>query len=40
VLTSHVRRDHRQYGSSGHVWRGRFKAFPVQQDEHLLAVLR
>jgi putative transposase len=26
--------------SSGHVWQGRFKAFPIQQDEHLLAVLR
>jgi putative transposase len=22
------------------VWQGRFKAFPIQQDEHLLAVLR
>jgi putative transposase len=35
-----VRRYHRHYGGSGHVWQGRFKAFPVQQDEHLLAVLR
>ena len=25
---------------SGHVWQGRFKAFPIQQDEHLLTVLR
>ena len=40
LLTSHVRRYHRHYGSSGHVWQGRFKAFPVQQDQHLLAVLR
>ncbi len=40
LLTSHVRRYHRHYGSSGHVWQGRFKAFPIQQDEHLLTVLR
>ena len=25
---------------SGHIWQGRFKAFPVQQDLHLLTVLR
>lgn len=24
----------------GHLYQGRFKSFPVQQDEHLLAVLR
>jgi putative transposase len=35
-----VRRYHRHYGGSGHVWQGRFKAFPIQQDEHLLTVLR
>ena len=40
LLTSHVRRYHRHYESSGHVWQGRFKAFPVQSDEHLLTVLR
>jgi putative transposase len=37
-LTSHVRRYHRHDHSSGHVWQGRFKAFPIQDDEHLLAV--
>src|SRR5262249_50801085 len=31
---------HRHYHGSGHVWQGRFKAFPIEQDEHLLAVLR
>src|SRR5690606_22374854 len=36
----HVRRYHKHYGGSGHVWQGRFKAFPIQQDEHLLTVLR
>src|SRR5688572_24903460 len=40
LLTSHVRRYHRHYGTSGHVWQGRFKAFPIQKDEHLLLVLR
>jgi putative transposase len=40
LLTSHVRRYHRHYGGSGHVWQGRFKAFPIQQDEHLWSVLR
>jgi putative transposase len=40
LLTSHVRRYHRLYRGSGHVWQGRFKAFPIEQDEHLLTVLR
>jgi putative transposase len=40
LLTTHVRRYHRHYHSSGHVWQGRFKAFPVEADEHLLTVLR
>ena len=40
LLTSHVRRYHRHYHTSGHVWQGRFKAFPIEQDEHLIAVLR
>ncbi len=40
VLNTHVRRYHRHYHSSGHIWQGRFKAFPIQQDEHLLTVLR
>ena len=40
LLTTHVRRYLRHYGHSGHVWQGRFKAFPIQQDEHLLTVVR
>lgn len=40
LLTAHVRRYHRQYRGSGHVWQGRFKAFPIQRDEHLLTVMR
>ena len=40
LMTAHVRRYLGHYRSSGHVWQGRFKAFPVEEDEHLLAVLR
>ena len=40
VQNTHVRRYHQHYHSSGHIWQGRFKAFPVAQDEHLLKVLR
>jgi putative transposase len=31
LMTSHVRRHHRRYGSSGHVWQGRFKSFLIQR---------
>ena len=40
LQNTHVRRYHRHYHGSGHVWQGRFKSFPVQGDEHLLTVLR
>jgi len=40
LLTSHVRRYHAAYHSSGHVWQGRYYAFPIQADAHLLTVLR
>lgn len=40
LLTSHVRRYHRHYGTSGRVWQGRYKAFPIQHDSHLRTVLR
>ena len=40
LLTAHVRRYHRHYHGSGHVWQGRFKAFPIEQDDHLRTVLR
>ena len=40
LLTTHVRRYHEHYRTSGHVWQGRFKAFPIQENEHLLTVLR
>ena len=40
LLTTHVRRYRRHYGSSGHVWQGRFKAFPCHDDDHLVTLLR
>jgi putative transposase len=40
LSTAHVRRYHEHYHSDGHLWQGRFKAFPVQDDDHLLVVLR
>lgn len=40
LMTSHVRRYHQHYQSSGHIWQGRFKAFPIQGDMHYLTVLR
>jgi putative transposase len=40
LMTSHVRRHHRRHHGSGHIWQGRFKAFPIQTDAHLLIALR
>jgi putative transposase len=40
LFTTHVRRHHRRYGTSGRIWQGRFKPFVIQQDGHLLTVLR
>lgn len=40
LFTTHVRRHHRKYQSNGRLWQGRFKAFPIQQDRHLITVMR
>ena len=40
LLTGHVRQYHKRRGTSGRIWEGRFKAFPIQQDRYLLTVLR
>jgi REP-associated tyrosine transposase len=37
---SHTQRYHKHYRSGGHVWQGRFKSPVIQNDEHLLTVLR
>ena len=40
LLVAHAQRYHRHYHTTGHVWQGRYKAFPVQDDDHLMSVLR
>ena len=35
LLTAHVRRYHRFHRSSGHIWQGRFKAFPIEMGNFL-----
>lgn len=42
VCTTHVRRwrMHRKSNGEGHLYQGRFKSFPIQQDEHLLKTMR
>ncbi len=40
MMTAHVRRYHKHYGTSGHIWQGRYKSFLIQEDRHLLTVMR
>lgn len=40
LLVWHTQRYHRFHSSGGHVWQGRFKSPVIQDDDHLLAVLR
>ena len=40
LTVAHTWRFHKQHRSSGHVWQGRFKSPVIQDDEHLLTVLR
>jgi len=42
VGVTHVRRHHAHYNTvgGGHLYQGRFKSFPVQDDGHFLAVCR
>ena len=42
VTATHTMRYHAHYHTSGagHVYQGRFKSFPVQDDEHFLTVCR
>ena len=40
MTTAHVVRYLVHYRHSGHVWQGRFQAFPVREDGHLLTVPR
>jgi putative transposase len=42
LTTTHVRRWHlnRQTVGTGHLYQGTYKSFPIEADEHLLAVFR
>ena len=42
LTITHVRRwqENRHYVGLGHVYQGRYKSFPVEEDEHFLAVAR
>ena len=42
VCVTHVRRHHEHYHSrgGGHLYQGRFKSFPVQEDRHFLMLCR
>jgi len=42
VGVTHVRRHHEHYHTrgGGHLYQGRFKSFPVQEDQHFLSVCR
>jgi putative transposase len=41
-MNAHIRRYHRfgELWGTGHLYQGRFKAFPIQSNHHLLTVLR
>ena len=40
LFTTHARHYHMKYGTSGRVWQGRYKAFVIEDDAHLLTVIR
>ncbi len=40
ITNTHVKRHQIYYQTSGRIWQGRFKSFVIQQDNHLLTVLR
>jgi putative transposase len=40
LTVAHTWRHHKRHRTSGHVWQGRFKSPVIQDDGHLLVVLR
>ena len=40
LTVAHTWHYHKRRGGSGHVWQGRFKSPVIQDDDHLLVVLR
>jgi putative transposase len=39
-LSDHASKHNRRYDLPGHIWQGRFKAFPVAGDDHFLTVMK
>jgi putative transposase len=40
LLTTHAQRHRTRYATTGHIWQGRYKVFPIQVDAHFIRVLR
>src|SRR5258707_7673418 len=40
LTVAHTWRFHKQHRSLGHVWQGRFKSPVIEEDDHLLTVMR
>jgi putative transposase len=40
LLTTHAQRYRTLHATTGHIWQGRYKSFPIQTDGHLLKVIR
>jgi putative transposase len=40
LMTTHVRWHHGRRGTYGPLWQGRFKVFPIAEDDHLATVMR
>lgn len=40
LMSTHARRHHMRYSTEGRIWQGPFKAIPVQENTHLINVLR
>jgi len=40
LLTTHAQRHRILHVTTGHIWQGRYKSFPIQTDGHLVKVLR
>jgi putative transposase len=40
LLTTHAQRHRIRHATTGHIWQGRYKVFPIQADAHFVRVLR
>ena len=40
LMTTHVRWHHQRHETTGRLWQDRYKAFPIEQDRHLVTVMR